>query len=99
MNVLHVLFSIMLTWLVAEEWFDPRRHKNEMRHARRRVRVVTMPVSKISNDPRLRALYEVAQESRQIAEADYLFYREARERADNLLRWVLSSGRSPPLFS
>ena len=48
-----------------------------------------------NNDPRLRTLYEVMQESRQIAdaaEADYLFYREAKEHANELFKWMRSSG-------
>ena len=53
------------------------------------------PMQSNNNDPRLRALYEVMQESRQIAdaaEADYLFYKEAKEHANELFKWMRSSG-------
>ena len=53
------------------------------------------PMQSSTNDPRLRALYEVMQESRQIAdaaEADYLFYTEAKRYANELFQWMRSSG-------
>ena len=53
------------------------------------------PMQSNNNDPRLRALYEVMQESRQIAdaaEADYLFYTEAKRYANELFQWMRSSG-------
>ena len=53
------------------------------------------PMQSNNNDPRLRALYEVMQESRQIAdaaEADYLFYQEAKRYANELFQWMRSSG-------
>ena len=48
-----------------------------------------------NNDPRLRALYKVMQESRQIAdaaEADYLFYNEAKCCTNELFKWMRLSG-------
>ena len=53
------------------------------------------PTQSNNNDPRLHALYEVMQESREIAdaaEADYLFYNEAKCYANELFRWMRSSG-------
>ena len=53
------------------------------------------PMQSNNKDPRLRALYEVMQESRQIADAaeeDYLFYQEAKRYANELLQWMRSSG-------
>ena len=53
------------------------------------------PMQSNNNGPRLRALYEVMQESRQIAdaaEADYLFYTEAKCYANELFQWMRSSG-------
>ncbi len=53
------------------------------------------PMQSNNNDPRLRTLYEVMQESRQIAdaaEADYLFYTEAKRYANELFQWMRSSG-------
>ena len=55
------------------------------------------PMQSNNNDPRSQALYEVMQESRQIAdaaEADYLFYTEAKRYANELFQWMRSSGHA-----
>ena len=57
--------------------------------------VYRRPMQSNNNDPRLCALYEVMQESRQIAdaaEADYIFYQQAKCYANELFQWMRSSG-------